>query len=129
MFHVEHCFQPTGNSGIHLSERRSCSRTILPGEPVPPADYFKGTIRDHLWGIVGGAIWAVGMTFNIIALELAGAARAYGLGQGATLVAALWGVFIWKEFREAPSGTNAILALMFLGYLAGLALIVLSGAQ
>ena len=98
------------------------------GEPVPLGDYFKGTIRDHLWGIVGGMIWAVGMTFSIIAFGIAGPAISYGLGQGATLVAALWGVFIWREFREAPSGTNVFLALMFLGFVAGLALIIWSGS-
>jgi len=98
------------------------------GEPVPLGDYFKGTIRDHLWGIVGGMIWAVGMTFSIIAFGIAGPAISYGLGQGATLVAALWGVFIWREFREAPSGTNVFLGLMFLGFVAGLALIIWSGA-
>ena len=98
------------------------------GTPVPLGDYFKGTVRDHLWGIVGGMIWAVGMTFSIIAFGIAGPAISYGLGQGATLVAALWGVFIWREFREAPAGTNVFLALMFLGYVAGLALIIWSGA-
>ncbi len=98
------------------------------GTPVPLGDYFKGTAGDHLWGIVGGAIWAVGMTFSIIAFGIAGPAISYGLGQGATLVAAFWGVFIWKEFREAPSGTNVFLALMFLGYIVGLALIIWSGA-
>jgi len=98
------------------------------GEPVPPADYFRGTILDHLWGIVGGAIWAVGMTFSIIAFGIAGPAISYGLGQGATMVAAFWGVFIWKEFREAPSGTNVLIALMFLGYMGGLTLLIWSGA-
>ncbi len=98
------------------------------GEPVPPRDYLKGTAQDHLWGIVGGMIWAVGMTFSIIAFGVAGAAISYGLGQGATLVAALWGVFIWKEFRGAPEGTDRLLALMFAGYVVGLALLIWAGA-
>jgi glucose uptake protein len=94
------------------------------GEPVPFSDYFKGQIRDHLWGIVGGCIWGVGMGLNIVAAGKAGAAVSYGLGQGATLVAALWGVFIWREFRDAPQGTTRLLALMFAGYVAGLALVI-----
>jgi glucose uptake protein len=98
------------------------------GQPVPLGDYFKGTPRDHLWGIVGGMIWAVGMTFSIIAFGIAGPAISYGLGQGATMVAAFWGVFIWKEFREAPPGTNVLIRLMFAGYILGLALIIWSGA-
>jgi glucose uptake protein len=96
------------------------------GQPVPLADYFKGTFRDHLWGIVGGLIWAVGMTFSIIAAGQASFAISYGLGQGATMVAAIWGVFIWREFRTAPRGTAWLLALMFACYLAGLALIIVA---
>jgi len=92
-------------------------------------EYLKGTPKDHLWGIVGGMIWAVGMTLSIIAFCVVGGAVAYGLGQGATMVAALWGVFIWREFREAPPGTNRLLWAMFIGYIAGLALIIFSGAQ
>jgi glucose uptake protein len=98
------------------------------GTPVPLAEYFRGSARDHLWGVVGGMIWSVGMTFSIIALGVAGPAISYGLGQGATMVAALWGVFIWREFREAPEGTSPLIGLMFAGYVIGLALVVHSGA-
>jgi glucose uptake protein len=96
------------------------------GEPVPLTDYFKGRFGDHLWGIVGGCIWGVGMGLNIVAAGKAGAAVSYGLGQGATLVAALWGVFIWREFREAPRGVTPLLWLMFAAYLVGLALIIVA---
>jgi glucose uptake protein len=94
------------------------------GAPVPISDYFKGTARDHLWGVVGGMIWAVGMTLSIVAAGKASFAISYGLGQGATLVAAFWGVFIWREFRNAPRGVTALLGLMFLGYIVGLALVI-----
>jgi glucose uptake protein len=95
------------------------------GEPVPFADYWsKGSLRLHSIGILGGVIWSVGMSFSIIASGSAGFAISYGLGQGATMVAALWGVFIWKEFKDAPSGTNALLTIMFLGYAVGLGLII-----
>ncbi|MCS7237725.1 MAG: hypothetical protein NZ899_05575 [Thermoguttaceae bacterium] len=93
-------------------------------DPPPPVDYFRGSFRDHFWGIIGGMIWAVGMTFSIIAMGVAGPAISYGLGQGATMVAAAWGVFIWREFRQAAPGTGVILAAMFVAYLAGLALLV-----
>ncbi len=99
------------------------------GEPVPFGDYFtKGNPRLHVVGIAGGMIWGVGMSFNIIAGGAAGYAIAYGLGQGATMVAALWGVFIWKEFRHAPPGTNKLLALMFILFVVGLAMIVYANA-
>lgn len=95
------------------------------GEPVPFGDYFsKGSVRLHLIGILGGAIWNLGMSLSIIAAGAAGFAISYGLGQGATLVAALWGVFIWKEFKDAPAGTSRLLTLMFLSFVVGLTLIV-----
>ena len=68
------------------------------------------------------------MTFSIIAFGVAGPAISYGLGQGATMVAAFWGVFIWREFREAPPGTSRLIWLMFLGYAVGLALLIWAGA-
>ncbi|MEN8228910.1 MAG: multidrug DMT transporter permease [Bacteroidota bacterium] len=96
------------------------------GERATYADYFKkGDMRLHLIGILGGIIWSLGMTFSIIASGQAGFAISYGLGQGATLIAALWGVFIWKEFGKAE-GLKGILTTMFLLYLAGLALIIVA---
>jgi glucose uptake protein len=95
------------------------------GAPVPLGDYFtKGNLRLHAVGILGGMIWGVGMSFAILAGDAAGYAISYGLGQGATMVAAFWGVFIWKEFREAPEGTHRLLALMFTLFIIGLAMIV-----
>ena len=96
------------------------------GEPVPPRDYFKGSFGVHLTGLLGGVIWNIGMSFSIIAAEQAGPAISYGLGQGATLVAALWGVFIWKEFAQAPRGTGKFLTAMFFCYVVGLALIIIA---
>jgi glucose uptake protein len=97
------------------------------GEPVSYADYFQGTFQDHLWGVVGGIIWAVGMTLSIIAYGVAGPAISYGLGQGATMVAAFWGVFIWREFRQAPPETGMMIWAMFERFIIGLGLIVLAG--
>jgi len=96
------------------------------GEPVSFVDYFKGNLGTHFTGILGGIIWGIGMSFNIIAAGRAGFAISYGLGQGATMVAAFWGVFIWKEFRSAPKGTNALIGAMFAGFLIGLALIIVA---
>ena len=96
------------------------------GEPVSFVDYFKGGVGTHFTGILGGIIWGVGMSFSIIAAGRAGFAISYGLGQGATLVAALWGVFIWKEFKNAPKGTNVLIGAMFAAFLFGLALIIVA---
>jgi glucose uptake protein len=96
------------------------------GTPVSFSDYFKGITKDHLIGIFGGAVWCVGMSLSIIASGKAGPAISYGLGQGATVVAALWGIYVWKEFDNAPSGTKPLLNIMLLFYIAGLAMIIVS---
>jgi len=96
------------------------------GEPVSYADYFKGGLGTHLTGVLGGIIWGIGMSFNIVASGRAGFAISYGLGQGATMVAAFWGVFIWREFRTAPAGTSKLIAAMFACFLVGLGLIILA---
>ncbi len=98
------------------------------GEPVSFRDYAKGSFGVHLTGVLGGMIWCLGMSMSIIASGKAGFAISYGLGQGATLIAALWGVFIWKEFRGASKSVNMLILFMFLAYLAGLALLVYAGA-
>ena len=96
------------------------------GEPIKISTYFSGKLKDHLVGILGGAIWCVGMSLNIIASGKAGPAVSYGLGQGATVVAAFWGIYVWKEFDQAPKGTKPILNIMLLLYMVGLSLIILS---
>jgi glucose uptake protein len=101
-------------------------RKPLAGPPVSFADYFRGHLSEHLSGILGGVVWGIGMSLNLIASGRAGFAISYGLGQGATMIAAFWGVFIWREFRHAPKGTSALLALMFAFFLTGLALVVLA---
>jgi len=94
------------------------------GERVTYRDYStRGNLKLHTIGILGGAIWSLGMTFNIIASGQAGFAISYGLGQGATLIAALWGVFIWKEFKGVK-GINTLISMMFLFFIIGLGLII-----
>ena len=99
----------------------------ISGSVAPIGEYFsRGTPRLHLVGILGGVIWAVGFLFNIMAAGQAGYAISYGLGQGATMIAAFWGVFIWREFRDAPPGTSGMIAAMFALFIVGLGLIVYS---
>ena len=100
----------------------------ISGEPTNYRAYFKGKLPIHLVGVLGGVIWGVGNSFNLIAAGKAGAAISYGLGQGATLVAALWGVFIWREFKNSPKGTNSMLALMFVLFALGIVSIIYAGA-
>ena len=97
------------------------------GEPVSYSQYFKGSFSTHLVGMLGGAIWALGTVLNYICAGTAGAAVSYALGQGAPMVAAIWGVFIWKEFKGAPKKVYWLLALMFILFVAGLACVVKAG--
>ena len=95
------------------------------GEPVKYSQYFSdGSLKIHLVGILGGMIWCIGMSFANYTSNVAGDAISYGLGQGATMVAAIWGVFVWREFKDAPKGTNALLALMFFFFILGLGLLI-----
>ena len=97
------------------------------GEPTNYKTYFSGRFPIHLVGILGGIIWGIGNSLNLIAAGKAGAAISYGLGQGATLVAALWGVFIWKEFKNSSKGTNSMLSAMFVLFIAGIIFIIYAG--
>lgn len=97
------------------------------GTPVSYSEYFKGSFSTHLCGMLGGAIWGLGSAFSYIASGEAGPAVSYALGQGAPMIAAIWGVFIWKEFQGAPKVVNKLLAAMFCLFILGLAFIVVAG--
>ena len=104
-------------------------RRPFEGSPVTYAQYFRGDFNTHLVGIFGGIIWGLGTALSYIAAGKAGAAISYALGQGAPMVAALWGIFVWKEFKGAQKSVNWLLALMFIFFLSGLGAIILSGAN
>ncbi len=99
----------------------------IEGTPVNFKQYFEGNFRSHLSGIIGGMIWALGTSLSLLAANKAGYAISFGLGQGATMIGAFWGVFIWKEFKGANKSVNTLLVFMFLLFTAGLAMIVMAG--
>lgn len=98
----------------------------LVGEPVEFRQFFSASPRNHLLGLVGGGIWGLGTVFNFVAASFTGVAISYAIGQAAPMVAALWGVFVWKEFRGAGPKATTYLALMFVFFIA--AIIVVSQA-
>jgi glucose uptake protein len=98
----------------------------IEGKPVNYSTYLKGMVRDHIMGILGGMIWGMGLVLSILSAGKAGFAVSFGLGQGNAMIAAIWGVFIWKEFAKAPAGTIYILYGMFSSYVIGLVMIILS---
>ncbi len=103
-------------------------RCPVSGPPVDLSAYFAGAGSLHLWGILGGFIWGIGTTSNFVAsyAQRVGPATSYALGQGATMVSAFWGVFVWKEFRGAGPDVRRLLALMFVFFIAGLTCVALA---
>jgi len=99
----------------------------LNGPPLSYKEYFNGNFSVHTVGLLGGIIWGIGNSLNLIAAGKAGPAISYGLGQGATLVAALWGVFIWREFKGASGQVVLLLTLMFILFIVGLLLLIEAG--
>jgi glucose uptake protein len=101
-------------------------RFPVQGAPVKMKEYFTGDMKTHLTGVLGGFIWMFGMVVSFMAAGASNPAISYALSNAAPVVAILWGVFIWKEFKDAPKGTNTLLAIMFLLFLVGLVLITMS---
>ena len=101
-------------------------RNPVEGPPVSFASYFQGSLTTHLIGMLGGVIWATGITASFIAVGTAGPAISYALSNAAPVAAILWGVLVWREFAGAPRKASFQLAGMFLCFLIGLALITYS---
>jgi glucose uptake protein len=101
-------------------------RHPVEGSPLGWQDYRKGTAREHAAGLLGGFFWGLGTTFTFVPASLVGIAVAYAIGQVNPLIAALWGVFVWREFKGAPSRAHALLGFMFLLYFGGLLLLASS---
>jgi glucose uptake protein len=101
------------------------------GEAVAIRDYLRGTLKQHLLGVAGGMIWAVGAVSNFVAASApasvnVGPGVSYALGQGATLVSTLWGLLVWKEFAGATPAVRKRVALMLILFIGGLALVSLA---
>ena len=102
-------------------------RHPVSGGPITEKEYFKGSVAIHLVGVLGGLIWGLGNGINLVAAGKAGAAISYGLGQGATLVSALWGILVWREFKGAPKKAGLLNLAMFVLFMAGLGAIIKAG--
>jgi glucose uptake protein len=101
------------------------------GEPVEIPAYFRGSLKDHLLGWLGGIIWMTGATANFVASSAppevqVGPATSYAIGQGATMISTLWGVLVWKEFAGADTKIKLLLVLMVALFLCGLTMVAVS---
>jgi glucose uptake protein len=103
-------------------------RKPVSGPPLSLRDYTSGNARVHAWGIVGGVIWGLGTIANFVAsyVPMIGPATSFAMGEGNTMISALWGVFVWKEFKGATARVKFLLSLMFLFFLLGLTAIALA---
>jgi glucose uptake protein len=92
------------------------------------SDYWRASKAWHLWGVVGGMIWSTGALSNFVAshTHIVGPAISYAIGQGATMVSAAWGVFIWREFATAPASSRRLIPFMFAFFLIGLTAIAVA---
>ena len=103
-------------------------KPLTAAAPVTLSDYARGKVSWHFWGLVGGAIWCTGTVLNFVAshAQIIGPAVSYSIGQGATMVSALWGVFVWREFAQAPAKSRRLIPLMFVFFLVGLAAVAIA---
>lgn len=98
----------------------------LVGQPIDFDAYRRAPGYYHVLGLLGGAIWGIGTVFNFVAASLVGVAISYAIGQASPMIAALWGVFVWHEFRGASARAKLYLVGMFVCYVLALILIALA---
>jgi glucose uptake protein len=95
----------------------------LVGAPVGFGGFFHAPASGHFLGLLGGFIWGTGTVFNLVAASFTGVAISYAIGQSAPMVAALWGIFVWKEFEGSASKAKFYLVLMFVFYILAILLV------
>jgi glucose uptake protein len=98
------------------------------GAPLEVLDYFKSTLGQHFMGLVGGGLWFSGMLLSLVAAHGEGPALIapsliFGATQASTVIAALCGVAIWKEFTGSDMRVRALVFVMFALFVSGLAMI------
>jgi glucose uptake protein len=101
-------------------------RHPVQGAPLPSSEYWRSSMKEHLAGILSGFIWCAGTIFTFAAANYVGMALAGAIGQANSLVAAVWGVFVWREFRGASTRAKVLLFAMFSLYIAGVTLVAFS---
>ncbi|HEX3985278.1 MAG TPA: GRP family sugar transporter [Acidobacteriaceae bacterium] len=122
-------FFAIGVAACSIVANTALMRRPLDGrQPVPFSDYARAHAGWHLWAVLGGGIWCTGAVLNFVASQahIVGPAVSYSIGQGATMISAAWGVFIWHEFAAAPRRSKTLLAWMFLTFLIGLTAVALA---
>jgi glucose uptake protein len=98
------------------------------GEPLEVLDILKSTPKQHLLGLSGGALWSTGLVTSLVAVSAppetqVGTVAGYFMAQAFALIAALWGILLWKEFKGADLRVKALAVFMFVLFACGLLVI------
>ena len=96
------------------------------GEAASLKGYAEAPPRAHLFGWLAGAIWCAGTFSNFISAGLVGVAISWGIGSGAPMVGALWGILLWREFRGASRRAWLLIATSLALYAAGVVLVAIA---
>ena len=98
------------------------------GEKAPLSGYFQGPLSWHVLGWLAGLIWCTGTLSSFLSAGIVGIAISWGIGSGAPMVGALWGIFLWKEFSHARRATKFLMASSMVLYVAGVISVAISYA-
>ncbi len=98
------------------------------GEPLDMAEYLRGSLQRHGMGLLGGIVWYIGAIASLLGSRVEGAAKVqpsigYALGQAGIIIAAICGLFLWREFANADSKVKTYLGLMLVLLAIGIGLV------
>ncbi len=98
----------------------------IEGGPLTIKSYFQGKFAQHALGFLGGVICAVGLLSAALALSappeiLPDDSVLFVVPLASVLLAFLWGIIIWREFKSAPIGAKGSLAASAVCFGCGLA--------
>ncbi|MCS7024567.1 MAG: hypothetical protein NZV14_07180 [Bryobacteraceae bacterium] len=103
----------------------------IEGQALSFGDYFRGNLRLHLLGLLGGAIWMAGATCSFLAASPAGDSQrvvlnpavANLLAYAPVVVASLSGLLVWREFQGSSRRTRSLVWLSLLTVVVGIGLV------
>jgi glucose uptake protein len=101
------------------------------GDPLEFDDYFKGSMRQHSMGAIGGGLWALGATAALVAATPKGDAHLPQMtvdliSQSAPLLATLFGLLAWREYKEGDVRVKISAVAMLLAFAGGVVAISLA---
>jgi glucose uptake protein len=94
------------------------------GGPLGLRDLSSGSAMQHLYGILGGALAGASLLGGFVVAAAPGAGGVgpgigYGIAQGGTVLAALWGLLVWREFGSASTRVRTLFAVVLILFALG----------